>query len=167
MYQVGEYVQYGTHGICRIIGLEIQSVSKKNLEYYVLEPIEQTSSRFFIPTNNEAATSKMHPIISPDELQRILSSGDRFSEPWIDDENLRKQRYREIISSGDRAALVNQLRAVYSYKAKLTEAGRKLHLCDDNFIRDARKLLDSEFSMVLGIPQNEVGAYIQNALSTE
>ena len=38
-------------------------------------------------------------------------------------------------------------------------------MCDENFLRDAKKLLDAEFSLVLGIPENDVGGYIQNAIA--
>jgi hypothetical protein len=40
-------------------------------------------------------------------------------------------------------------------------------MCDENFLRDAEKLLSTEFSLVLGIGQNEVGEYIQTALGME
>ena len=43
------------------------------------------------------------------------------------------------------------------------DAGRKLHLCDENFMRDAEKLLNAEFSLVLNIAPNEVEGYILSA----
>ena len=42
--------------------------------------------------------------------------------------------------------------------------GRKFHVCDENFLRDAEKLLSSEFALVLGIAPNAVGKYIQDVI---
>ena len=82
----------------------------------------------------------------------------------IQDENLRKQRYKEMINAGDRAALIGMIRSLHKHKESQLAAGRKFHLCDENFLRDAQKLLASEFSMVLGIPQSDVAGYIESKL---
>ena len=80
---------------------------------------------------------------------------------------MRKQRYRELISSGDRGSLLCMVRTLYHHKMTQQEAGWKFHLCDENFLRDAQRLLDSEFSLILGIAPKEVGAYIQSKLLAE
>ena len=46
-------------------------------------------------------------------------------------------------------------------------AGRKFHLCDENFLRDAEKLLSSEFALILGVAPNQVQDYIVSALKIE
>lgn len=167
VFQRGDQVVYGIHGICRILDLEIQTVSRRKIEYYVLEPLNQPGARFYVPTQNQAAVAKLRPIITQQELDGLLRSDDATSEIWISDENLRKQRYRELITGGDRTALVAMVHALHKHKAEQLATGRKFHLCDENFLRDAEKLLGTEFAMVLNIPQSEVGDYIQKAMSLE
>ncbi len=162
MFVCGDQVLYGIHGVCKIINKETQTVNKKRIEYYVLEPSDQPGARYFVPTQNEAAVSKLRPIITPQELNALLRSEDASVDAWIADENQRKQRYRDLITSGDRAALICMVRTLYRQKQQQMEAGRKFHQCDENFLRDAEKLLNAEFSMVLGIPQDKVGEYIQS-----
>jgi CarD family transcriptional regulator len=70
---------------------------------------------------------------------------------WIEDENRRKLRYRELITAGDRKELLQMVHTLHRHKEELALIGRKFHLCDDNFLHDAEKLLNSEFSRVLGI----------------
>ena len=167
MFQKNELVQYGAHGVCRIIDLEVRNVNKKMIEYYILEPIEQSGTRYYVPTQNKAAAEKLHTILTHEEIDKLLSSGRIGEQGWINDENLRKQRYREVISSGNRIELIQMIHVLYQHKSKQQETGKRLHLCDENFLRDAKKILDSEFSLVLGIPQEEIGTYVQKIIASD
>jgi CarD family transcriptional regulator len=158
---LGQKVVYGIHGVCAILDTEIRVINRKKVEYYVLEPVEQPGARFYVPIQNEAAVNKLRPLVTKEELDALICSDDACVDCWIPDENQRKQRYRDLISSGDRCALIAMVRTLHVQKELQTAAGRKFHLCDENFLRDAEKLLSSEFSLVLGIQPGEVGAYIQ------
>lgn len=167
MFQRGDQVLYGIHGVCRIVDLETRRIDRKRIEYYVLEPIDQSGARFYVPTQNQAAVAKLRPIITQQELNDLLRSEDAYADAWITDENQRKQHYRDLITSGDRAALIRMVHTLHKHKEEQVAAGRKFHLCDENFLRDAEKLLNSEFSLVLNIHQDEVSSYVQNALRSE
>lgn len=162
MFRVGDQIIYGLHGICRIIGTELQTVNRKKVEYFVLEPVQQPGSRYYVPKGNQTALNKLKPILTLQQLEQLLESDEAKADCWIADENLRKQRYREIIGSGNRAALISMVRTLHSHKQAQLAAGRKFHLSDENFLRDAEKLLNEEFSMVLNIPAGYVADYIIN-----
>ena len=161
MFQIGDRVVYGSHGVCQILAVEQRMVDRKRINYFALEPLNQTGARFYVPSENPAALAKLRHLISREELELLLASPEIRENCWIADENQRKQRYRDLISSGDRCALIAMVRTLHVQKDLQTAAGRKFHLCDENFLRDAEKLLSSEFSLVLGIQPGEVGAYIQ------
>ena len=164
MFERGDRVLYGIHGICTVMGTEKQHVDRKRVEYYVLEPLDQPGARFFVPIHNQAAVAKLRRILSREELDSLLRSEAAREDTWISDENFRKQRYRELIHSGDRTALISMVGTLLRHKKAQQEAGRKFHLCDENFLRDAQKLLSMEFSIVLGIPLEEAGIYIQKTI---
>ena len=164
MLQQGSRVVYGMHGVCTIVGLEKRKVNGNIVEYYVLEPAKQSGDRYYVPTQNAAAVAKMKPILTKEQLDTLLSSPQVADNAWIADENQRKQKYRELITSGDRAALISMVKALHIHKESQLAQGRRLHLCDENFLRDAEGLLGGEFSLVLGIAPNEVGSYIQNRI---
>ena len=164
MFACGDRVVYGIHGVCSVLGLETRLVDRKMVEYYVLEPLEQPGARYYVPTQNQAAVAKLRPILTRDKLDSLLCSGDTGSDVWITDENQRKQRYRELITSTDLVALICMVRTLHRQKAALLASGRKFHLCDENFLRDAEKLLSAEFSQVLNIPPEDVAQYIQNKI---
>ena len=167
MYSLGDFVVYGIHGVCRVLELEERIVDRKRLQFYVLEPLEQAGARYLIPVHNEAAVGKLRPVLSRDELETLLRSQEVRADSWIPDENLRKQTYRELINSGDRGALIRMVGTLYRHKEEQAAAGRKFHMCDDNFLRDAQKLLSAEFSLVLGIEPGAVGEYVQSVIGQE
>lgn len=164
MYQVGDRFVYGIHGICAITALEERTVDKDKRLYYVLEPKDNGGTQFYVPVHNQAAVSKLRRLLTRQELDDLLSSQASREDDWISDENQRKQLYRDLIKSGDRAGLVSMLGRLYRHKQSCIEAGRKFHICDENFLRDAEKLIRSEFAEVLAIPPEQVGAYIRSAM---
>lgn len=167
MYKIGDLVLYGIHGVCVIADVEERTVDRKRISYFVLEPREQPGARFLIPTHNEAALAKLRPVMSREDLETLLRGDAVRQDAWITDENQRKQRYRELISSGDRTELLKMVRSLHRHKQEQAAAGRKFHLCDENFLRDAVRLLNAEFSLVLGIEPGQVGSYVLQALSEE
>lgn len=160
MFQIGDQVVYGIHGICRIIDLEERTVDRKKIPYFVLEPMDQLGAKFFVPSHNPAALAKLRRVMDREELDALLASQEVRENCWISDENRRKQRYRELISGGDRVALLQMIGSLHQHKMEQAAVGRKFHLCDENFLRDAERLLNAEFSLVLGIQPSEVGNYI-------
>ena len=162
MYQVGQKVVYGIHGVCCIQEIETKTVDRKKIPYFVLEPLDQPGARYYIPTENPAALKKMNPLLSRSELELLLTECRSSDGSWIADENQRKLRYRELISSGDRRALVIMVHTLRLYKQQQVEQGKKFHLCDENFLRDAEKLLCSEFSVVLDLSREETAGYLRN-----
>ncbi|MDO5153656.1 MAG: CarD family transcriptional regulator [Eubacteriales bacterium] len=167
MYQVGDTVVYGIHGVCRVVDQEERLVDRKRLTYLALEPVGQDGSKFLVPTQNAAAMAKLRRMLSREELETMLESEEVRADGWIKDENQRKQAYRELINSGDRTKLMCMVRTLYRHKAAQAAAGRKCHICDENFLRDAEKLLTSEISIVLNMESDQVRKYIRERLKED
>ena len=163
--QLGDRIVYGIHGVGAIIDIEQRVIDRKKADYYVLEPLMQPGAKYYVPTQNQVAVSKLRPLLTAEELENLFHCPECRQNLWIADENRRKMRYRELINGGDRAALISMIQCLYKHKASQLEAGRKFHLCDENFLRDAQMVLSSEFSLILGIPTGEVSAYIERKLS--
>lgn len=164
MFQIGDRVIYGSHGVCQIVTVEERVIDRKRIKYFALEPVSQPGTRYLIPSENPVALSKLRHLITRDELEQLLQSQQIRENCWISDENQRKQRYRELISSCDRVALLRMIHTLHHQKKVQLEAGRKFHLCDENFLHDAQKLLTAEFSLVLNIDPSAVADYILSAM---
>lgn len=164
MYEIGQLVLYGIHGVCRIVAVEAMRFGKAKARYYVLEPVEQPGAKFYIPVENEAAVSKLRPLMTREELLELLHADRVRNAPWIADENQRKLRYRELITSGDRESLMGMIGALHRHRRAQLAAGRKFHQADENFLSDAQKLLNAEFAQVFGLEPKEVNGFILKEL---
>lgn len=167
MYQVGDKVVYGVHGVCIVAALEECLIDRKRLTYLALEPVGQDGSRYLVPTHNAAAMGKLRSMLNKEELKDMLMSPSVRADAWIREENQRKQTYRELISSGDRERLMQMVHTLYRHKAAQTAAGKKFHLCDDNFLRDAEKLLASEVSVVMELETPDALHFIRTKLKED
>lgn len=165
MFQVGDSVIYGAHGVCRIAAREIRRVDRKNLTYLVLEPLDKDGSRYYVPAQNEAAMSKLRSVLSRQKLEDLIYSERIREDGWIRDENQRKHRYKELIVSGDREGLLRAIHSIYRQRETLTAVGRKIHLCDDNFLRDAEKMLTGEIAFTLDMTQAEARDFLRVKLN--
>ena len=164
MYQAGDWVVYGVHGVCRVIGTEKQLVNRKRMLFLVLEPLSQSESRFYLPADNPTALAKLKAVLTRNELAELIDSDEVRLDAWIQEENRRKQYYRELISSGDRVALMRMITSLYRYRAEQLAAGRKIHQSDDNFLRDAERLLASEIALVMEMSPDDARNYLRDHL---
>ena len=165
MYQIGDQVVYGIHGVCCVVEQEERVIDRNRVTYLVLEPVGRDGFRYLVPTHNAAAMAKLRKKLSREELEDLLKSETIRVDGWITDENQRKQMYRELISSGDLAKLMQMVHTLYRHKNAQAAAGRKVHLCDENFLRDAEKLLASEAAIVLGMEYDQARKYLKENLN--
>jgi CarD family transcriptional regulator len=164
-FQIGDQVVYGAHGVCKIVDLIQQTVDRKKRTFYVLEALGHCGMRICFPADNPAVLGQLRPLISREELLDLLASDVIRQNCWIADEGQRKLHYKELISSGDRVSLLQMIHSLQQHKKEQLAQGRKFHLCDDNFLRDAIRLLNMEFSVVLDIPPEDVAAFVLDRLN--
>ena len=164
MFDIGDWVVYGIHGVCKIIGVEKQMVDHRRKPFFVLQPLASKESRFFLPKDNPTALAKLRTVLNQQQLQDILTSKEVEDDNWIEDENHRRQYYKDLITHGDRIDILKMVASLHRYKDSLAESGRKFHLCDDNFLRDAEKLISSEVALVMDLPMEEAKQYLHQQL---
>ena len=163
-FQNGDMVVYGIHGVCRIEGIEERTVDRKTVQYYVLVPTHQSDATFYVPMHNPAAVSKMRSVLTRQELTALLRSGEIKEDSWIENEAARKEKYRAMIIRADCAELIRMLRALHFHSQAQQAAGKKLHLCDENFMKDAQRVIRSEVSAVMEIPPEAVGEFLRREI---
>lgn len=165
MFEIGELVVYGVHGVCRVTEMREQTVGGKKQKYLVLKPVNSKATEYFVPTGNPAAMAKLFPLATREKLEALLASEEIRTSVWIPDENRRKQVYREMISGGSREKLMQAVFTLYQQKAIQKAAGRRLHMCDEGFLHDAEKRLAEEIENVMELDAPEAIAYLREKLA--
>lgn len=164
-FKQGDVVTYGTHGACTITFIGDVEINREMREYYVLEPCNNTPSKYYVPKNNASAVTKIKKLLSPSQLEELLTAVVGKDDNWIENEPLRKEHYKELLSSGDCEDIICMIRTLHHHRKKQLSLGKKVHICDENFIKTAEQLISSEVAQILNIPQEEVGEYIRSKLA--
>ena len=164
MFEVGQTVLYGTEGVCRITEIQEMKVGKKKSEYYVLKPVYRDGATIYVPMDNATLLNRMRQVLSAEEIDALIRQVTREEIAWIEDPNERKLEFSRILTSGDRCNVVRMIRTLYLRRQQLRSAGKHLRTGDDQLLRDAEKLLNHEFALVLNIPQQEVPEYIRQRI---
>ena len=166
MYQLGDQIVYGIHGVCNIIDLEIRTIDRKKVEYFVLSPVSQPQTHYYVPTQNQTALAKLRPMVTKEQIEQILWEVSQSTPSWISDENQRKMRYRELTGCSNLSDMITMIRDLHLHRARQLELGKKFHMSDERFLRDSEKVLCAEFAMVLNIPVDQVQDYVVQMIRT-
>lgn len=155
MYNINDRIVYGTNGVCNITDITEMDISGTKAQYYILSPVFDSHSKLFVPLSNEKLISTIRPLISEDEAKEILNSKPEEMD-WIDNENERKDRFAEIMASGDRKLISRMIFCIYKHQAALKQLGKKLYVIDERTLKAAEHLLYEELSVVLDIPYPQI-----------
>lgn len=159
MYQVNDYVVYGSTGVC-----QVTNISRENFggtvsrEYYVLNPIYGNSVDIFIPTDNQNVV--MRHILSKAEIMDLIRSMPEIDSEWIADDSFRKSTFSEILQSGDQRKVVQLIKTLHDRQVDLENNGKRLTSGDSDVMKSAEKLLYNEFALVLDIQPDQVVPFI-------
>jgi len=165
MFSVNEYVVYSTVGICRIVDFKKErfgSSAEKN--YYILEPVHLKNSYIYVPADNKVATGKMQPVLTAEEVYTLLDSVSNEEIPWISNDTQRREKYYQIIKSGDRKEILKLIKTLYRQKQKRFASGRKFYAADQHILNTAERLIHNEFALALKIKPEDVMPFILNQL---
>ena len=99
--------------------------------------------------------SRMRVVLSSDEIKDILSQK-TDNEIWIDNKAERCEKIKEIISGGDCMKLVELIRRMHFHSKLQLKKGRRLHITDERFLKEAEIMVCDEVSVVLHIDRNDV-----------
>lgn len=166
MYEVGDRVLYGSHGICCVVALEERKVDRKKAVYLILEPVGHGGASYLVPAHNAAAMAKLSPMLTRAELDALLTSEEIREPYWVPENNLRKTQYREIINSCDRVKILRMIRGLYRHRDSRLAEGKKFHQSDDIFLRDAEKVIASEIGCVMELELQQAKQYLREQLET-
>jgi len=156
VYQVGDVVLYSTDGVFRIHELAVKKVGRTKAKYYVLRSVYRESSVIYVPVGEGGLEDRMFPVLSREEVDRLLSDMPDCRWTWVDNENERKLRCKEVLAGGDRRAVTGMIRALREHRIRQESAGKKMHLSDERFLKEAERVLYDEIAHVMEIQPVEV-----------
>ena len=160
MFKVNDVVVYGSQGVCEIIGIDERKIDGVSRTYFVLKPKDDRGATCYIPTWNEKALAKMRKVMTKQEVDALIDSMPSKSPNWIANEKDRKESYKNILASRDQAAIISMVQALFSHKKEREAEGKRLHMSDEHFMKEAEQLLYHEWQYVLNLDKAGLMDYI-------
>lgn len=165
MFEVGEYIMCGGHGVCRVVDVTGNPIDKldKKRKYYILEPVFEKSSTIYTPVDNEKVV--MRRIMDEKAAKELIGQIPTIETVWIKEEKSREQMYKEAIRTYDCHSLVQIIKTLYLRKMDRVSHGKKVLSSDEYYLKKAEELLYSEMSIALSIPKDSVEEYITDEIN--
>lgn len=172
MFKINDVVVYGAQGVCKIVAFDEQRIDGIKKKYFVLKPQDDRGATFYVPTWNEKALAKMRKVMTKNDVDDLIDSMPGKTPTWIANENERKETYKKILANGNHAAIISMIQAIYLHKKEWEAEGKRLHMSDEHFMKDAEQLLYNEWQYVLNVDKAGLMAYIferleNNSIPTE
>ena len=164
MYSVNERIHYGGSGVCVIQEIAVMRFGRTRERYYVLKPVYQNSSVIYVPVDNPQLVSKMRPVLSRQEVESLIEGMPQIPTAWEEDPQLRKANFDNLLRSHDCRSLIVIIKTLQAQRERRQAEGKSLHVSDDNYLREAQRLLYDEFAGALDIQPTQVHQYILSKL---
>ena len=155
MFKINDMIIYGTQGVCKIEDIEEKTFSGVHKTYFVLKPINEKGSTVYAPTDNEFVLKKMRRLLTKDEIHKLIDSMPEENTVWIENESERKALYKEVLAGGEHLELIRMIKAIYAHKNEREAEGKRLHMSDERFFKEAEQILYNEFQYVLHLSCKE------------
>lgn len=160
MFKVNQKVSYGPQGVFEIAEIADKNLTGKMQKYYILKSTKGNGSVIYVPVDNEKLVAKMRPLMSSEEVYKLINEIPADECKWIENDDERKSVFREIISESAPQKLAALISSVCVHKRELSEKGKRLHMSDERFFKEAERILYDEFSVTLDMKSDAVPSFI-------
>lgn len=164
MFRKGEYVVYGTKGVCYvqdIAHVDIPGADKDRL-YYILSPAQSKNGTVYLPTDSQKAVIRR--VMSQSEARQLLEDIPVVENLRVEDEKKREERYKEAMKSCSSRMWVSMIKTLNERKNERIAAGKKITALDERYLRAAKQELCVELSIVLDATPEEMESCIYDRL---
>lgn len=161
MYKIGEFVIYGSEGVCEVEEISKINITKEPKNYYTLKPMHN-NGKVFTPIDTKIF---MRPIITSAEANKIIEEIPSIEEFKYDIKNVRvlQEHFKNLFKTHKCIDLLSIIISINYRKDELAKSGKKISQTEEKFLRMATSLIEDEFSVALGISKEEVNNIIENS----
>lgn len=145
MFHVGDYIVYGSNGICRVEEIthpDIAGIDEDKL-YYVLVPEKTRDSRLFCPTDNSRVV--LRSVITADEAAALMEEVKEIEPLQVESERMRDDSYKKAMKSCDLRQCVKVIKALLIRKEERESHGKKVTVTDERYMKLAEEAYTVSF----------------------
>lgn len=164
MFRAGEYIYYGTSGLCRVDAVTKLNISgaDQNRTYYCLIPLEDKGSTIYTPVDNQKVA--MRRAMTREQAERLIRELPAIETLSAADEKQRERFYKQALSSPDCREWVRMIKTLRSRKSVRMAQGKKMTATETRYYQAGRERLFQEIALAVGIRKEDVDDYITDRL---
>lgn len=152
-------------GVCHIEDIREEKFTEKKRMYYIMHPVSENnrSTTIYVPVDTDKI--RLRKLMSKNEIIDIIRHSTAETIEWIDNTNLRKTAYSEILHSDNTSRIIALITTLHAKRDRVLETGKKFPAADERIMHEAEKKIHQEFSQSLSIEEEEVPKFIIAQLS--
>ena len=160
MFQEGDYIVYGSSGVCVVEQVGNPDIPGMNSDrlYYTLRPLYDKKSTIFTPVDNKKVV--MRPVMTKDEALALIDEMDKIGYLVVNDEKQREAEYKNCFLKCDCRELVKMIHTIHLRREERLAQGKKVTAKDDKYFHMAENNLFGELAVSLGIDREKVQQFI-------
>ncbi len=165
MFEVGQRVIYGTHGVCEIVKIDtvdIPGVDAGRM-YYHLSSVLNESSLMYAPVDNPKLAIRL--VMTREEALSLIDEMPSIDLLTVEIEKQRENIYKESMRSLDNRKIVSLLKTVRAREEERIAAGKRMTAVDERYMKQAQTQLYSEMAIALEIDRDQVEDFILSHIS--
>lgn len=160
MFELGDYVVYGSHGICKIrdiSNIDIPGAPSDRM-YYLLSPIATKESTIYSPVDNVKVT--MRKVITAEKAKKMINDIGDIPVLNITNEKFLENQYKEILCSCDLIQLLSMIKTIRSKRERRINEGKKMTATDERYLKRAEECLYTELSIALQKNKEDIAGFV-------
>ncbi len=164
MFEVGDYVVHGTHGVCRVEAVQEMDLAGTGSSrmYYTLVPLYTSGSKLFVPIEGGKVVTRS--VMTKKEARKLLEEWDEIETLWIENDKKREEIYKEALRSCDSRQWVKLIKTSYQRNQTRIKNGKKATTSDERYLHMAEEHLFGELAIPFEMSKGEAENYFISQL---
>lgn len=156
MFSVGDFIVYGSNGICVVKDISKIDIpgAPSDRNYYLLSPVALKESTIYSPVDNNKVV--MRKVLSEKEAEELLGNLEEIQDVPVTNDKLMELKYKEMIASCDLTQLVSLIKTIRKKQEKRISMGKKITSTDERYLRRAEESVCNELMLALKKEREEV-----------
>lgn len=153
MFEIGDYVVYGSKGVCKVVDISEMDLGGSSRRYYFLEPVQDKGSKVYLPVDNQKAV--IRPVMTREEALELIDEIPEVEDLQVPDERKREVSYKDAMRQCSSRVWVSIIKTLYNRKRERIALGKKITALDEKYLRAAENELYGELSVALNVSQED------------
>ncbi len=164
MFEIGDYIIYGNHGVCEVqdIGTISLAMVDRKKRYYTLRQVYKNEAVIYAPIDNPKTL--MRYIMTKEEAEKLINEIPKLETVWIANEKEREIQYKSALKTCDCRELIRIIKTLYQRKLERIKDGKKVTVLDERYFKLAEEQLYSELAFVMDLERNKVEEYLTSRI---